>query len=160
MQIPGGSGVGNRMATGAFDYMAEILDGEWVENSLDVYPEFREAWLPQGRWSHRPPQVSPIVFLLFWHSRADFDEVAGPVSPYEPMGFWVGHPKDILDRMTEELQHFEAYWREIPGDRGKSNLSWALKKPQRFFSLAHELAAAFFLGARSGVRVEPHFLDP
>ena len=148
------------MATEAFEYMAEILDKEWVERSLDEYNEFRVAWSPEGRWSHRPPQVSPIVPLLYWNSMADFDEVVGPVRPYEPMGFWAGHPKEILDRMTEELQHFEAYWREIPGDRGKANLAWALKKPQRFFSLAHELATAFFLDARPGVSVQPHFLDP
>ena len=45
-------------------------------------------------------------------------------------------------------------------ERGKTNLAWALNTPHRFFSLAHELATAFFFDAREGVWVEPLFFDP
>ena len=76
------------------------------------------------------------------------------------MGFWAGHPKEVLDRLTEEIQHFESYWRDLPDGTGTRNLAWALKRPQRFFSLAHELATAFFFASRDGVWVEPLFLDP
>ena len=141
------------MATESFGYMTDIVEQTWVEKTLDEYHEFRIAWSLAGRWYHRPPQVSPIVPLLYWNSKADFDDVVGPVRPYEPMGFWAGHPREVFERLTEEIQHFERYWREIPGGREKSNLAWALKKPLRFFSLAHELATAFFLDARPRVRV-------
>ena len=76
------------------------------------------------------------------------------------MGFWAGDPFEILNRVAEEIEYFESYWRGLPDNRGTNNLAWALKTPGRFFSLAHELATAFFLGARPGVKVEPYFLDP
>ena len=76
------------------------------------------------------------------------------------MGFWAGHPREVLERLTEELHHFERYWRELPNDRGTTNLAWALRTPHRFFSLAHELATAFFFDARDSVWIEPLFLDP
>ena len=138
------------MAEESFRCIADILEAPWVERSLDEYHEFRMVWSPKGRRYHRPPQVSPIIPLLYWNSRAEFADVAGPVRPYEPMGFWAGHPGEVLDRLTEELRHFERFWLEIPGDRGKSNLAWDLKKPQRFSSLALELATAFFLDSLSG----------
>ena len=147
------------MATESFGYMTDLLEEAWVEETLNEYHQFRMAWSPSGRWFHRPPQVSPIVPLLYWNSRADFDDVVKPVRPYEPMRFWVGHPREVFERLTEEIQHFEGYWRGIPDGRGKSNLAWALKKPLRFFSLGHELATGFFLDVRPGVWVEPHFLD-
>ena len=148
------------MVSEAFTYFTTILDESWVETTLDEYHDFRASWSPSGRWYHRPPQVSPIVPLLYWNSRADFDDVQGPVRPYEPMGFWAGHPKEVLDRLAEEIQHFEGFWQGIPDGRGKSNLAWALKTPHRFFSLAHELATAFFFDARPRVWAEPLFLDP
>ena len=148
------------MRTEAFSYISALLGDEWVENSLDEYQQFREIWSPESRWHHRLPQVSPIVPMLYWNSRANFDDVDEPHRTLEPMGFWAGHPKEVLDRLTEEIQYFESYWRDLPGGTGARNLVWALKRPQRFFSLAHELATAFFFASRDDVWVEPLFLDP
>ena len=150
----------SRMASESFSYMTNILGESWVENALDEYQEFRSVWSPSERWYHRLPQVSPIVPLLFWNSRADFDDVQMSVRPYEPMGCWAGHPREVLGRLAEEIHHFEGYWKELPEERGKTNLVWALRTPHRFFSLAHELATAFFFDAREGVWVEPLFFDP
>ena len=149
------------MKTEAYDYISCLLGEEWwVDESLDDYYLFREIWSPANRWHHRLPQVSPVVPLLYWNSRADFEDVEDPYRPYTPMGFWAGHPKEILNRLTEEIRYFEEYWRDLPGDRGTKNLVWALTRPQRFFSLAHELYTAFFFEARDRVSVEPFFLDP
>ena len=148
------------MVSEAFIYLTKILDEGWVETALDEYQEFRSAWSPQGRWYHRLPQVSPIVPLMYWNSRAVFEDIQDPVRPYEPMGFWAGHPREVLDRIAEEIYHFEDFWTGLPDDRGKTNLRWALTTPQRFFSLAHELGTAFFLDARPKVWVEPLFFDP
>lgn len=147
------------MKTEVFEYICDLLGQGWVENSLDEYQQFRETWSPESRWHHRLPQVSPIVPMLYWNSRANFDEVDEPDRPV-PMGFWGGHPGEVLDRLTEEIQYFESFWRNLPDGRGPRNLVWALTWPQRFFSLAHELATAFSFGSRDGVRVEPLFLDP
>ena len=148
------------MRTEAFGYMSALLGEEWVENALDEYQQFRETWSPEGRWHHRSPQLSPIVPMLYWNSRANFDDVDEPLRTLEPMGFWGGHPTEVLDRLTEEIQYFEGFWRDLPDGTGTRNLVWALTRPQRFFSLVHELATAFFFAARDGVRVEPLFLDP
>ena len=148
------------MRTEAFSYISALLGEMWVENSLDEYQQFRETWSPENRWHHRLPQLSPIVPMLYWNSRANFDDVDELHTTLEPMGFWAGHPKEVLDRLTEEIQYFESFWRDLPDGRGTRNLVWALTWPQRFFSLAHELATAFFFASRDGVRVEPLFLDP
>ena len=148
------------MKTEAFRYMSTLLGDEWVESALDEYDVFRQSWSPEGRWHHRSPNVSPVVPLLYWNSRARFDEVIDPLMPYEPMGFWAGDPGEVLDRLTEEIRYFEEYWRDLPDNRGTKNLVWALTSPQRFFSLAHELSTAFFFAHREDVRVDPLFLDP
>ena len=148
------------MKTEAFGYISALLGEQRVEKSLDEYQRFRETWSPESRWHHRLPQLSPIVPMLYWNSRANFDDVDEPHRALEPMGFWAGHPKEVLDRLTEEIKYFENYWRDLPDGTGTRNLVWALTRPQRFFSLAHELATAFFFASRDGVRVEPLFLDP
>ncbi len=148
------------MKTEAFKYMSALLGDEWVESALDEYDVFRQSWSPEGRWHHRPPRISPVVPLLYWNSRASIDDVNEPHGTYEPMGFWAGHPREVLDRLTEEIRYFEGYWRDLPNDRGTKNLVWALTSSQRFFSLAHELSTAFFFAHRGDVRVDPLFLDP
>lgn len=67
---------------------------------------------------------------------------------------------EILERLVEEIQFFENDWAAIPDQRGVTQLRWALTDPQRFFSISHELATAFFMAKRPGVTVEPWFLDP
>ena len=148
------------MKTEAFGYMSALLGEEWVENSLDEYQQFRETWSPESRWHHRLPQLSPIVPMLYWNSRANFDDVDEPHRIFQPMGFWAGHPTEVLDRLTEEVRYFESFWRDLPAGRGTRNLVWAITRPQRFFSLAHELTTAFFFASRDGVRVEPLIPEP
>ena len=148
------------MNSEAFEYMTSILGPRWVEDALNEYEIFRDQFSPPDRWYHRLPTVSPIVPLLYWNSRAEIGEDTIPLKLDQPMGFWGGDPTEILKRLAEEIQHFEKFWRALPDNRGTKNLVWALESPQRFFSLAHELATAFFFGARPGVEVEPFFLDP
>ena len=137
-----------------FDYLADILGQDWVTSSLDGYSQFREQWSPSGRWHHRRPRTSPIVPLLYWNSRERFDSLD------RPMGFWSGHPTEVLERLSRHIRRFEYFWRDLPNDRGTNNLVWALKSPQRAFSLAHELSTATYFGDRSNGEVEPLFLDP
>ena len=146
--------------TESFGYISALLGEAWVEKALDDHHLFRQFWSPESRWYHRLPHVSPVVPLLYWNSRASLDEFDEPHQLQEPMGFWAGHPREVLNRLTEQIRYFEDYWRGLPNGRGTRNLAWALRSPQRLFSLAHELATAFFFATRDGVWVEPLFLDP
>ena len=148
------------MRTEASGNISALLGEEWVENSLDEYQQFRETWSLESRRHHRLPQLSSIVPMLYWNSRANFDDIDDPRRTLEPMGSWAGHPTEILNRLTEGIQCFEGFWRDLPDGAGTRNLVWALTRPQRFFSLAHELSAAFLFDSRDGVLVEPLFLDP
>ena len=139
--------------TEAFSYIAGILGPGWVENAMDRYATFRERWSPDGRWYHRNTRTSPIVPLLFWNSRQRFELLESP------MGYWTGHPTEILDRLTRHIRRFEAFWRNLPPDRGIKNLAWALKSRRRFFSLSHELAVAAFIEDYADGKTEPLFLD-
>lgn len=133
--------------------LVKILGNEWVEKELDTYNSFRYTWSPKTRWYHRRPTVSPIVPLIYWNTRESVAEIKGP------FGYWGGHPKEILERLVEELKQFREYWELLPKNRGIDNLKWALSNPRRFFSLSHELSVGYQFAARKGVQVEPLFLD-
>lgn len=65
---------------------------------------------PSYNIMNRLPQLSPIVPMLYWNSRANFDDIDDPHRTLEPMGSWGGHPTEVLDRLTEEIQCFEGFW--------------------------------------------------
>ena len=109
--------------TESFGYISTLLGEAWVEKALDSYHLFRQSWSPESRWHHRLPHVSPVVPLMYWNSRANLDEADELHHFYEPMGFWAGHPREILNRLTEEIRYFEDYWRDLPNSRGTRNLA-------------------------------------
>ena len=135
-------------------FIQELLGPDWVRPQLAAYKEFRRQRSPAGRWQHRPSATSPIIPLLHWNLEDTVDQ------PGAPFGYWGGHPVEILERLVEEIQFFESDWAALPDQRGVTQLRWALTDPQRFFSISHELATAFFMAKRPGVTVEPWFLDP
>lgn len=133
--------------------LTRILGSKWVDKELDAYGSFRHMWSPKTRWYHRRPTISPIVPLIYWNTRESVAEIG------DPFGYWGGHPKDILQRLVEEMEQFREYWELLPKNRGIENLRWALSSPQRFFSLSHELSVGFQFAVKRGVQVEPLFLD-
>lgn len=129
------------------------MGNEWIEKQVDTYQSFRSEWSPKSRWYHRRPTVSPIVPLIYWNTRESYEGIQ------DPFGSWGGVPKEVLNRITEEIEKFRGYWESLPKKRGIDNLRWALSNPQRFFSLLHELATAFQFVSKPGIQVEPLFLD-
>ncbi len=130
----------------------ELLGEDWIEENVAGYQVFRQRWSPSLKWSHRLPTTSPLVPLLYWNTVGTWESLDAP------MGTWEGQPKEIWNRLTEELEEFRPYWDD--GGIRSNNLSWALREPQRFYSLSHELSLAFFFAKRQGVSVDPLFLDP
>lgn len=67
------------------------------------------------------------------------------------MGFWAGHPREVVDRLTEEIQHFEGYWGERePRRPWRNKPCLGTEKAIGFLNPAHKLATAFSLGLFAG----------
>jgi hypothetical protein len=134
--------------------LLHILGNVWIEKELEEYRAFRQRWSPKARWYHRRPTVSPIVPVLYWNMRETYK------GDLDPFGFWGGRPEEVLDRIGEEINHFQNFWESLPDNRGIEHLQWALTKPQRFFSFCHELTTSYFLASKPDVYVEPLFFNP
>jgi len=131
-----------------------IAESGWIEEQLKAYEAFRKAYSPEGIWSHRPPEMSPLIPLIYWSSRE-------PYIPTNeaPVGYWIGEPKSILGRLFAELMDFHDYWTGLPYERGLKNLRYCLRSPMRFASFEHELRTAATYKMRTPYEVEPCFLD-
>jgi hypothetical protein len=131
-----------------------IAGSEWINEQLVAYDTFRKAYSPEGIWSHRPPEMSPVIPLVYWSSR----EPDTPTTEV-PVGYWIGEPKSILGRLFAKLMDFQDYLEALPEDRGLKNLRYCLRSPTRFASFEHELRTASTYKMRTPYEVEPCFLD-
>ncbi len=88
------------MSDNSVEIVTQILGDIWIEKELDIYQSFRHEWSPKGRWYHRRPTVSPIIPIIYWNTRESFEGIQ------DPFGSWGGVPKEILNRLTEEIENF------------------------------------------------------
>ncbi len=135
------------------ELLTKIVGSEWLESQLAEYRTFREHCSVPSRWWHRPPDVSPIIPLVYW---------AKPGPRYvldEPFGMWQGDPSGILYRLVAAIAEFQGYWQNLPNNLGLRNLRDKLYSPKRFYGFRHEIALATHL-MHWGYDIEPCFFNP
>jgi hypothetical protein len=135
------------------DLLAEIVGRDWLNENLIEYKEFRQKYSLESRWWHRPPDLSPVIPLVYF-------AMPGPrITMDEPFGVWQGDPSGILARLLVAIVEFKDYWNNIPGNLGWNNLQYFIRSPKRFYGFKHEISLATHL-KRAGYKVEPYFFDP
>jgi hypothetical protein len=135
------------------DLLAEIVGRDWLNENLIGYKEFRKKNSLESRWWHRPPDLSPVIPLVY------FAKPGPRLFLDEPFGVWKGDPSGILARLLAAIAEFKNYWDNIPDKLGWHNLQYFLRSPERFYGFKHEVSLATHL-KRAGYKVEPYFFNP
>lgn len=133
--------------------LAELIGHTWLDNQLKRYQQFHEHHSLPSRWWHRPPDMSPIVPLVFWARPSP------RITLDAPFGVWRGDPTGILFRLLAAIDEFRDYWDHLPEGRGRGRLRYTLRHPWSFFGIRHEMRLATHIKG-SGYHVEPLFFDP
>jgi hypothetical protein len=135
------------------ELLAEIVGRDWLSENLLEYREFRQKYSLESRWWHRPPEISPIIPLVYFAKPGPRDILD------KPFGVWEGNPSGILARLMASIVEFKDYWDQLPDNLGWNNLQYFLRSPQRFYAFRHEVRLATHL-KYYGYNVEPYFFDP
>lgn len=135
--------------------LIDLADRSWVDEQVERHNNFRATKSPRDLWSHRRPNTSPLIPLVY--------EYRNPRQHNQDftLGYWYGEPTLFLAQVAEQVFLFQDYWDKLPNERGRRNLrNLLLKRPQRFSSFLHELMVATHYTRQGDYEVEPVFFDP
>lgn len=136
--------------------LKSILGDDWCKNQLADYQRFREYSSPTDLWSHRYPNISPIVPLLYHH------ENVKDKGDHPPLGHWYGDPIHYLKQLAAAVFMFEDYWSQLPDNMGMSNIQYKLTNADQFNGFVFELLVAVDskVYTYANYTTEPSFFDP
>lgn len=151
------AGIDNQTSEMHIRELKKILGHEWCKEQLATYMEFRQKYSPASLWSHRPPETSPIVPLLFQHQYPS--NLRGQSQPF---GYWYGDPIHMLRQLAASIFMFEDYWSQLPNGIGESNIRYRLSNADFFSGFLFELMVAVDckLYEYKDYNIEPLFFDP
>lgn len=135
--------------------LIDLADRSWVDEQVGIHSRFRQENSPRDQWSHRRPETSPLIPLIYeYRIRKEHNQKFS-------LGYWFGEPVPILAQVAEQVFLFQYFWDNLPNDRGRVNLRrFLLRRPGRFSSFLHELMVATHYALQEDIQVVPAFFDP